>query len=258
MRVTFLGTGTSQGVPIIGCNCAVCRSPLQENQRLRPSVWLEFSGRHVVIDTSPEFRLQVLRYGPQKLDALLYTHAHADHVFGFDDIRRFCQIQRQAIPVYASRVTLGTLKGLFGYAFDLSRNDWTIPRATAHEIKGPFTLFGQLVEPLLVYHGKTPITGFRIGDFAYVTDCSHIPVKTMASLKNLDVLVLDALRYRSHSTHFCIDEAVQVIKTLKPRRAFLTHMCHEVEHATLAESLPSGICPAYDGLVVDVNMPVAV
>ena len=219
---------------------------------MRPSIWLEFEDHHVVIDTAPEFRLQALRYGLPQLDAVLFTHAHADHVCGFDDIRRFCQMQRQAIPVYASQDTLDTLQNLFGYAFDLARNDWSIPRAAKHVIDGPFALFGQRIEPLQVFHGSMPITGFRIGDFAYITDCSVIPENTLAALHHLDVLVLDALRYRPHPTHFSISEALQVIEVLQPRRAYLTHLCHEVDHAELATSLPDNILPAFDGLVVEV------
>lgn len=255
MRVTFLGTGTSQGVPIIGCDCPVCTSPLAVNKRMRPSVWLEIAGHHIVIDTAPEFRLQVLQYGLRRLDALLFTHAHADHVFGFDDIRRFCQMQKMAIPTYATADTLRTLHELFGYAFHFAPDNWAIPRAEAHTINGPFRLFGRRVEPLLVYHGMNPITGFRLGQFAYITDCSWIPPETEAALQHMDVLVLDALRYRPHPTHFSVDQAVDMIKRLKPQRAYLTHLCHEVEHTTLAQSLPPGIEPAYDGLVCEVADP---
>jgi phosphoribosyl 1,2-cyclic phosphate phosphodiesterase len=252
MRVTFLGTGTSHGIPVIGCDCSVCCSPLPENKRLRPSILLEFAGRHVVIDTAPEFRLQALRHDIRRLDAVLFSHAHADHIFGFDDIRRFCQIQRQAIPIYASQETFATLRNVFGYIFDLDRNDWTIPRAVPHVIKGPFSLFDRQVEPLTVYHGKNPVTGFRIGDFAYVTDCSLIPDEAMAALGDLEVLVLDALRYKPHRTHFSIGEALQIIEKLQPKQAYLTHLCHEVDHAELAAALPDGVRPAFDGLVVNV------
>ncbi|NLN19307.1 MAG: MBL fold metallo-hydrolase [Firmicutes bacterium] len=251
MRVTFLGTGTSHGVPVIGCDCPVCRSPLPENKRLRSSIWLNFAGRNVVIDTGPEFRLQALRYGLRRLDAVLFSHAHADHIFGFDDIRRFCQMQGEAISVYASPETLKTLRCAFGYIFDLDRNDWTIPRAVPHVLDGPFSLFGQDIKPLTVYHGKTAVTGFRIGGFAYVTDCNMIPDQAMAALQNLEVLVLGALRYKPHHTHFSIGEAIRVIETLQPKYAYLTHLCHEVDHAELIASLPAGIQPAYDGLVVD-------
>jgi phosphoribosyl 1,2-cyclic phosphate phosphodiesterase len=255
MQVTFLGTGTSQGVPIIGCHCEVCASPAAENKRNRPSLWVEVAGRSIIIDTAPELRLQVLRYGPTKLDAVLFTHAHADHIFGFDDIRRFCQTQRVAIPVYATHDTLITLQTLFSYAFNYREGDWSIPKAIAHEINGPFDVLGVPVIPLLAYHGHMPVLGFRIGDFAYITDCSSIPVETEAALDNLDVLVLDALRYRVHPTHFNIDAALATINRVQPRRAYLTHLCHEVEHHTLQRSLPSHISPAYDGLRFDTPDP---
>ncbi|MGI6542575.1 MAG: MBL fold metallo-hydrolase [Limnochordia bacterium] len=248
MQITFLGTGTSQGVPIIGCRCEVCTSPAAENKRNRPSLWVEVAGRSIIIDTAPELRLQVLRYGPTKLDAVLFTHAHADHIFGFDDIRRFCQTQRTAIPVYAARDTLTVLQSLFSYAFNFRDGDWSIPKAIAHEITGPFEVLGVPVTPLTVYHGYMPVIGFRIAGFAYITDCSSIPTETEAALEDLDVLVLDALRYRFHPTHFNIDTAVATVERLQPRRAFLTHLCHEVEHHTLQQSLPEHIAPAYDGL----------
>jgi phosphoribosyl 1,2-cyclic phosphate phosphodiesterase len=255
MRVTFLGTGTSQGVPVIGCKCPVCVSPLKVNKRTRSSVWLEFANRQIIIDTTPEFRLQVLKHGPHRLDALLFTHAHADHICGFDDIRRFCQMQQMAIPVYASSATLHVLQGLFGYAFDLNAGNWAIPRAEAHEINGPFNLFGRRIEPLVVFHGNMPINGFRIGGFAYLTDCSYIPEKTEAVLQDLDVLVLDALRYRAHPTHFTIAAAVQIVARLKPKHAFLTHICHEVDHDDLIGCLPTGIAPAFDGLSFETPDP---
>lgn len=255
MKITFLGTGTSQGVPVIGCNCAVCMSTLPQNKRLRPSIWLEFAGHNVIIDTAPEFRLQMLQWGPHQLDALLFTHAHADHICGFDDVRRFCQMQRTAIPVYATEATLGVLKAFFGYAFDLSKENWAVPRAEAHIVNGPFRLFDREVVPLLAYHGEMPVTGFRLGDFAYLTDCNRVPPQTEAALQHLDVLVLDALRYRTHSTHFSVDEAVQLIHRLHPQQAYLTHLCHEVEHTALAQLLPAGIAPAYDGLSFHVPDP---
>ena len=233
----------------------MCRSGIPENSRFRPSLLLEAAGKNIVIDTAPEFRLQALTYGLRRLDALLFTHAHADHIFGFDDIRRFNQIQRQPIPVYASAETLSQLKHHFGYAFDLGVENWALPRAQAFEVSGKFSLFGQECEAMLVYHGNLPVTAFRLGDFAYVTDCSEIPADTMSRLKGLDVLVLDALRYRPHSTHLCVDEAVRIVQTLQPQRAYFTHLCHEVEHRQLAAALPPGMEPAYDGLVVEVNSP---
>jgi phosphoribosyl 1,2-cyclic phosphate phosphodiesterase len=255
LRITFLGTGTSQGVPLVGCKCPVCCSPDPKNNRKRPSLWLEFAGKSVLIDTSPEFRLQALECGISHIDAVLFTHAHADHIFGFDDIRRFNQMQRQTIPIYASANTIAVLKGLFSYAFAVNEDNWAVPRARAMIIDGNFSLFGQLCQPLLVYHGALPVTAFRIGNFAYVTDCSLIPAKTMSQLYGLDVLVIDALRYRPHTTHFNVDQALQVINTLQPKQAYLTHMCHEVEHTQLAASLPPTVAPAYDGLVIEVSQP---
>src|SRR5690606_17570007 len=255
MRLHFLGTGTSQGVPVIGCTCAVCTSEDTRNHRMRSSVWIELGGKHIVIDTPAEFRLQALRAKLPRLDALLYTHAHADHIFGIDDIRRYNQMQREVIPLYASKETLEALRQIAGYIFDFDDHNWALPKAEPHEITGPFELFGRVVEPLLVWHGKMPVTAFRIGRMAYVTDCNAIPAETMERLEGLDLLVLDALRHRPHPTHFSISEAVEVIQRLKPKRALLTHLCHEVDHATTEAELPPGIRLAYDGLVEEIDDP---
>lgn len=252
MKIRFLGTGTSQGVPIIGCECAVCRSPDPRNTRARPSLWIELAGRHVVVDTPAEFRLQAIRYRLPRLDALLVTHAHADHIFGIDDIRRYNQMQREVIPLYASPDTLAALQQMFGYIFDRSIESWAVPKADPRPIDGPFELFGARVEPLLVWHGRMPVTGFRIGRFAYLTDCSRIPEETMERLYGLDLLVLDALRHRPHPTHFSIGEALEVIEQVAPKRALLTHLCHEVDHAQTEAELPEHVRLAYDGLSVDV------
>lgn len=253
MRVVFLGTGTSMGVPVIGCTCDVCTSPDSRNHRMRPSIWVEVNQRHLVIDTPAEFRLQAIRYRLPRLDALLYTHAHADHIFGIDDIRRYNQIQREVIPLYASRETLEVLQCMAGYIFNLSGENWSVPKAAPHALDGPFELFGVVVEPLLVWHGRMPVTAFRIGRMAYVTDCSSIPDETQERLYGLDLLILDALRHRPHPTHLSIPEAVQMIERLKPRRAYLTHLCHEVDHATAEAELPPHIRLAYDGLALTVD-----
>jgi len=250
LRVVFLGTGTSQGVPVIGCTCDVCTSLDPRNHRMRPSLWIEVNRRHIVVDTPAEFRLQAIRHRLPRLDALLYTHAHADHIFGIDDIRRFNQMQREVIPLYASRETLEALQRTAGYIFDLSNESWAVPKAAPHVLDGPFELFGTIVEPLLVWHGRMAVTAFRIGRLAYVTDCNRIPDETMERLYGLDLLILDALRHRPHPTHFSISEAVQVIDELRPKRALLTHLCHEVEHAAAEAELPPHIRLAYDGLSV--------
>lgn len=251
MRLRFLGTGTSSGVPIIGCTCDVCSSKDPRNTRTRPSLWIEVDNHHIVIDTPAEFRMQALRYGLPRLDALLYTHAHADHIFGIDDIRRFNQLQREAIPLYASKETLHALQNMVGYIFDTSLQSWAIPKADPRPIEGPFELFGIPVEPLLVWHGRMPVTAFRIGSVAYVTDCSRIPPETMERLQGLDLLILDALRHRPHPTHFSLSQAQQVVEELAPRRALFTHLSHEVDHAETEAALPDHIGLAYDGLTVE-------
>ncbi len=251
MRLVFLGTGTSQGVPVIGCECAVCSSADPRNVRTRPSVWIENDGKHVVIDTPAEFRLQAIRQRIPRLDALLYTHAHADHIFGIDDIRRFNQMQREVIPLYASEETLDALHRMFGYIFDRSIQSWAVPKADPRPLKGPFDLFGLTVEPLRVWHGRMPVTAFRIGKVAYVTDCSDIPDETRERLHGLDLLILDALRYRPHPTHLSVDQALKVVEELAPRRALFTHLCHEVEHAAAEAALPENVGLAYDGLTVE-------
>lgn len=251
MRVVFLGTGTSQGVPIIGCACAVCSSTDPRNLRTRPALWIEYEGKHVVIDTPAEFRLQALRHRIPRLDALLYTHAHADHIFGIDDIRRFNQMQREVIPLYASAETLDSLQNMFGYIFDRSIQSWAVPKADARPLEGPFDLFGLKVEPLRVWHGRMPVTAFRIGRMAYVTDCSEIPPETMERLQGLDLLILDALRHRPHPTHLSIAEALKIVEELAPRRALFTHLCHEIEHAETEAKLPEHVDLAFDGLTLD-------
>lgn len=263
MRLTFLGTGTSQGVPLIGCQCNVCTSDDPRNRRMRPSVWLQINPpqgddnngdqRHIVIDTPAEFRLQAIKHGLSRLDALLYTHAHADHIFGIDDIRRFNQMQREIIPLYASKQTLSGLEQIASYIFNHSNKSWALPKADPIIIDGPFDLFGTPVEPLLVLHGKMPVTAFRIGRFAYVTDCSEIPVATMKRLEGLDLLVLDALRYTPHPTHFSIPQALDIVEKLQPKQTLLTHLSHEVDHAQTVRELPEGVSLAYDGLVVELS-----
>lgn len=253
MDLVFLGTGTSHGIPVIGCDCAVCHSADPRDRRSRPSAMLEWADRRVVIDTSADFRTQMLRHDVRRIDALLFTHAHADHIFGLDDIRRFNDLQRIVIPAYASPTTAEILRRTFAYIF-LEHHPpgmgW--PVVGLHEVTGPFDLFGHQVTPIPVKHGRWDVFGFRIGGLAYVTDVSAIPDESRPLLADLDVLVLDALRHRPHPTHFSLDQALAEIAALQPRQTYLTHLCHDISHAAVTASLPPTVALAHDGLRIRV------
>ncbi|MEO8504619.1 MAG: MBL fold metallo-hydrolase [Acidobacteriota bacterium] len=253
MRVTMLGSGTSTGVPVIGCTCAVCRSTDPRNRRLRPGLKIEVAGGVVLVDTPTDFREQALRFGVPQVDAVLFTHAHADHVFGLDDLRIFNFRQRAPIACYGSASTLGALRRMFAYIFEDGQEGGGKPKLDLVEVNQAFTAAGATFEPIPVLHGDLPVLGYRSGGFAYVTDCNSIPPESMARLRGLDVLILDALRYRSHPTHFSIDEALAVVADLTPRRTILTHIAHEVEHAEASARLPAGVEIGYDGLIFDVD-----
>lgn len=250
-ELTFLGTGTSNGIPVIGCDCAVCRSADPRDRRSRASAVVRDGDRTVLIDTATELRLQALSVGLSRVDAVLMTHAHADHTGGFDDLRRFNEVQQRHLPVYANSGTAGMLRDRFAYAFvDQYPFYGGKPDLVLKEVDGPFDLFGSEVVPIPVLHGRLPILGYRFDDLAYVTDAKEIPASSMALLRGLDVLVINALRERPHPTHLSIGEAVSVVDELRPRAAFLTHLSHEVSHAAASAVLPRGIEVAYDGLSV--------
>jgi phosphoribosyl 1,2-cyclic phosphate phosphodiesterase len=254
VRVLFLGTGTSHGIPVVGCGCAVCRSNDSRDVRTRPSVLVTLdSARRVLIDTSTDLRSQALRHSVDCVDAVLFTHSHADHIFGLDDTRPFTLRSGSPLPIFADDATLDDLRRVFAYAFTpLQVKGGGVPALTLFRIGGRFTLFGQLIVPVPILHGPRPILGFRIGRFAYLTDCSAIPDTSWPLLEQLDVLVIDALRDRKHSTHFTVAEAIEAARRIGARRTYLTHMCHDLGHAALLQRLPLGIEPAYDGLAVDV------
>ncbi len=254
VELTFLGTGTSSGVPVIGCDCAVCRSPDPRDRRFRASVLLRQGGSTLLVDTAPELRLQMLTSDTRHVDAVLFTHAHADHTAGLDELRRFCEMQQQHIPVYATAATAAELRGRFAYAFeDLFPFYGATPDLTLHEFDGPFAAAGIEVTPVPVLHGRLPIVGFRVGALAYITDAKSLPPASLPLLRDLDVLVLNALRQRSHPAHLSLDEALDVIAELRPKRAYLTHIAHEMgRHADVGAVLPSGVMLAHDELVVTV------
>lgn len=241
------------GVPVIGCECDVCRSRDPRNRRTRSALSIQESGTTVVIDTPPEFRLQALRCGLKRVDAVLFTHLHADHIFGFDDLRRFNQLQADRIPVYGSRETIEGLRRSFAYVFEPPQQPGiSKPAVETHILEGPVQIGPLSVTPVPVLHGSLPITGYRVGPLAYLTDCSHIPESSLAQLEGLEVLVIGALRYRPHPTHFSIPQALEVVQRLKPRLAFLTHLSHEVDHRTAPRQLPPNVRLAYDGLELDI------
>lgn len=251
LKITVLGSGTSSGVPTIGCDCAVCTSPDPRDKRLRPSILVQYAGRNVVIDTTPDFRQQVLRAGLRRLDAILYTHAHADHIMGLDDIRPFNFMQRDNIPIYASPEALHTIQSCFNYIFETKFTESSLPKISTTTFNSePIELFGLAFDPLRLNHGKGTSYGFRFGACAYLTDHSDIPDETAARLEGLDVLFLDALRRKPHPTHTTLDRALQWVEKLKPRRAFFTHMSHDLGHAWTEEGLPPNVRLAYDGLEI--------
>jgi phosphoribosyl 1,2-cyclic phosphate phosphodiesterase len=250
MRVTMLGTGTSFGVPSVACDCAVCTSPDPRNRRDRASVYLEVDGVALLVDTATEFRHQALRHRIQRVDAVLYTHAHADHVGGLDDLRRFCDAG--PLACYGNLSTQAAILKRFDYAFQPPAWAGSAPHLEFRPIFGPFRAAGVDVVPVPLRHGAMEVLGFRVGNMAYATDCNAVPDESRALLRDLDLLILDALRFTPHPTHFTLPESLAVIADLRPRRTLLTHISHEIDHATVAASLPEGVELAYDGLVVEV------
>ncbi|MBL8148494.1 MAG: MBL fold metallo-hydrolase [Blastocatellia bacterium] len=253
MKITFLGTGTSVGIPMIGCQCETCLSCDTRDKRLRASIVLENHGKKILVDPSIDFRQQALRERLDTLDAIFVTHCHADHVFGLDDIRPI-NFRSGVIGCYASETTWRELKRIFSYVFkpfSLS----SLPQIFAHTIEGKFSIFGLEVTPLEVIHGRLPVTAFRFNktalSVAYVTDCNIIPENTLEQLQNLDLLILDALRHREHPTHLTLEKSLKYIEQLRPRRALLTHMSHDLKHEVVSNELPENVALAYDGLQVN-------
>lgn len=256
MKIVFLGTGTSVGVPMIGCTCAVCRSTDPRNRRRRSSLYLEAGGVHVVVDTPPDFREQALQHRVPRVDAVLFTHSHADHVFGFDDIRRYNTMQGGVIPAYATGSALADLKRIFDYVETGSATSGTYrPQIEFREIVGPFDLGALRVEPLPVIHGPETTVGYRFEaagrTLGYVPDCHEMPEATVARLQGLDVMVLDALRHRPHETHLTVADSLALLARIRAKRSYLVHMCHDLDHEETEKTLPPGVAPSYDGLMLE-------
>jgi phosphoribosyl 1,2-cyclic phosphate phosphodiesterase len=255
LKLTVLGSGTSVGVPTIGCSCDVCRSSDPRDNRLRPSVWIQFAGRSVLIDTGPDFRVQALRAQIPRVDAILFTHAHADHVMGLDDVRPFNFRQRGAIPIYGSADTLSAIQRAFHYIFQVEPTESSVPKLASTALDGgPFDLFGVACVPIPLRHGKGEVLGFRFGPLAYLTDHSEIPADSLTQLRGLDVLFLDALRHKPHPTHSTVDRSLAYVEQLAPKRAYFTHVGHDLPHERTEQLLPPHVRLAYDGLEVEVDL----
>ena len=239
---------------MIGCTCATCQSTDPHDRRLRPSIYVKMQGGPaVLVDTATDLRQQALTHNLSRVDVILYTHSHADHVMGIDEVRRFNMLQRSSIPAYADAQTAADLQRTFSYIFDPpAEMGGGIPQIELHTIDGPFELGRLRVIPVKIFHGRRPILGFRFGSFAYLTDCSSIPEESFGHLADLDVLVLDALRHRPHPTHYTVAEALEVVGRVKPKRTLFTHICHDLPHAATNATLPPGVELAFDGLALDV------
>lgn len=256
LRITFLGTGTSTGVPMIGCDCPVCTSPDPRDQRHRCSLWVQTPELQWIVDTGPDFRTQCLRAGIRHLDAALITHPHTDHIMGFDDLRRFTFGEDQTIPVYGSAETLAALRRIYDFAFNGQNRYAGYLKPDPIEVTGPFRLGDTVIHPLPVHHGRVDTTGYLFqhaggARVAYLPDCKVIPPATMDTLQGVDVLIVDALRHREHPTHFNVAEALTAARDSRAATTWLTHLSHELSHATLEAELPPGIHIAWDGLVLD-------
>ena len=255
--LTVLGSGTSMGVPTIGCDCAVCRSSDPHDRRTRPCIMLSYpdrdgNGRRVLIDTTPDFREQALRETITHLDAVLYTHTHADHILGIDDLRPLTFRHRPGkMPLYATPEHCDFLRNMFRYIFEADYKFGGLPLVELIPIVGPFELFGARFEPVTVIHGETPILGFRFGSAAYFTDHSAMPAESLDNLRDLDILFLDALRHKPHPTHSTVEQSLAIAAEVKPKRTFFTHICHDLPHDETNAKLPPEVRLSYDGMKLE-------
>lgn len=253
MEIVVLGSGTSHGVPMIGCDCAVCRSSDPHNRRTRPSIVVHGTGGTILVDTTPELRLQSLANDLKRVDAVLITHTHADHIMGLDDLRRFSDLADAELPVYADAQSQEDIRRVFRYVFVETQMGGGKPRVALKSLQSRFSLCGLEIETFIVMHGRLPVQSYRFTDLAthrsaaYVTDVSAIPPESLAKIYDLDLLILDAVRYDPHPTHFGLYQALDVIAAVQPKQALLTHLSHRFDHETLCSETPAHVAPAYDG-----------
>lgn len=253
MKITFLGTGTSQGIPILGCDCAVCSSTDEKDKRLRSSIMLQDKGLTIIIDTGPDFRQQMLREKVKKVDAVVFTHEHKDHLAGLDDVRPYNFLHRMVMPVYATERVQEAIKREFHYVFSGEKYPG-IPQLELTTIHPQATFNIGDIEfiPIEVMHAQMPVLGFRVGNFTYITDANHIAEPEKEKIRGSEILVLNALRREPHISHFTLEEAIELIKELKPKKAYLTHISHQLgKHEEISKELPDFIELAYDGLVLN-------
>jgi phosphoribosyl 1,2-cyclic phosphate phosphodiesterase len=236
------------GVPTIGCDCAVCHSSDPHDRRTRPSILVQYEGKNVLIDTTPDFREQAIREQISRLDAVLYTHGHADHILGLDDLRPLTFHRNGRIPLYARADAADTMKQIFRYIFEDNYKYGGIAKVEMKTLEGPLELFGARFEPIPIMHGDAEIVGYRFGSAAYLTDFSEIPASSLPKLHNLDILFLDALRHKPHPTHSTVNNSLKIVEQLKPKRTFFTHICHDLPHEETNAALPSNVRLSYDGL----------
>lgn len=252
MKLIVLGCGTSTGVPVIGCHCDVCASTDERNKRTRSSLLVQTGGRNILIDTSTDLRSQALANRIERIDSVLFTHPHADHIHGIDDLRTFNMVQKEVIPCYGNAFTIERIRMIFDYIFRKDGNDGWKPNLTTTVVEKAFSIFDTVITPIEVIHGSASILGYRIGKMAYITDCSLLPEPSINLIKGVDVLILGALRFKPHPTHFTVQQAIDVSNEVKPKRTILTHLSHSLDYPKDNGKLPAPVELAYDGMVIEV------
>ena len=252
LQITFLGTGTSHGVPVIACDCEVCQSNNPKNKRMRTSIHIKSNQYNLLIDTPPEMRLELIQNNIKNVDSVLMTHAHADHIMGFDDIRALNWFQGKEMPVYGDRKTLKKKKKVFPYVFSDENPGGGVPQVILKEVEKELTFKDLNVKPVPIFHGDNKILAYRINNFAYLTDCSKITETSLKLLNGIEYAAVDALRFEEHPNHMSVDQAVELINKLGLKHGYLTHISHRLDHQKLLDYLPDNVSPAYDGLVINI------